>query len=72
LNGANTLNTVIDTIVDAVLMRPLSDDDRSIILEWLKAEVGVTEDEILAATVPEQTSALIAAVLVSSVYFHLR
>ncbi|MDH3634604.1 MAG: DUF1800 domain-containing protein [Gammaproteobacteria bacterium] len=72
LNGANTLAAVVDAITDAVLMRPLSSDDRSIIMAWLKGELGVTEDEILPATVPEQASALAAAVLVSSVYFHLR
>lgn len=72
LNGANTLVEVVDTITDAVLMRPLSSDDRSIIMEWLKGELGVTEQELLPVTVPEQASALVAAVLVSSVYFHLR
>ena len=72
LNGANTLETVVDTISEAVLMRPLSSDDRSTIVEWLKGELGVTEQELLPATVPEQASALVAAVLVSSVYFHLR
>jgi len=54
------------------LMRSLSSDDRSTIIEWLKGELGVTEQELLPATVPEQASALAAAVLVSSVYFHLR
>ena len=72
LNGANTLATVVDAITDAVLMRSLSSDDRSIIMEWLQGELGVTEDEILPVTVPEQAAALAAAVLVSSVYFHLR
>ncbi len=72
LNGADTLVDVVDTITDAVLMRPLSSDDRRTILDWLKAEIGIGESETLAPTVPEQASALTAAVLVSSVYFQLR
>lgn len=72
LNGADTLATVVDAIVDAVLMRPLSSDDRGIIIDWLKGEYGITETETLPVTVPEQISALVAAVLISSVYFHLR
>jgi hypothetical protein len=72
LNGANTLATVVDAITDAVLMRPLSSDDRAIILDWLMSEYGIPESEALQPTVPEQVSALVAAVLVSSVYFHLR
>ena len=72
LNGAETLAEVVDAITDAVLMRPLSASDRGIIIDWLKDEYGVTEDEVLPATVPEQVSALVAAVLISSIYFHLR
>jgi hypothetical protein len=72
LNGADTLATVLDAITEAVLMRPLSSDDRSIILEWLKDYFNKTEDEPLLANEPEQASPFIAAVLVSSVYFHLR
>jgi hypothetical protein len=72
LNGADTLATVVDAITEAVLMRPLSSDDHGIILDWLKGEYGVPDDEVLAPGVPEQVSALVAAVLVSSVYFHLR
>jgi hypothetical protein len=72
LNGADTLATVVDAITEAVLMRPLSSDDRGIIIDWLKDEYGITETEILPVTVPEQISALVAAVLISSVYFHLR
>jgi hypothetical protein len=72
LNGADTLATVVDAITDAVLMRPLSSDDRGIIIDWLKGEYGLSETETLPVTVPEQVSALVAAVLISSVYFHLR
>jgi uncharacterized protein (DUF1800 family) len=72
LGGANTLATVVDAIVDAVLMRPLSSEDRSTILEWLKSYLDKTEDQVLEIDVPELAAALTAAVLVSSVYFHLR
>jgi hypothetical protein len=76
LNGANTLGEVVDVITEAVLMRPLSEDDRAIMLTWLMGELGATEHEALPLTAPvtvaEQASALAAAVLVSSVYFHLR
>ena len=72
LNGADTLATVVDAITDAVLMRPLSSDDRGTVIDWLKGEYGITETETLLVTVPEQVSALVAAVLISSVYFHLR
>jgi uncharacterized protein (DUF1800 family) len=72
LNGADTLATVVDAIADAVLMRPLSSVDRGIIVDWLKDEYAILEDQVLPPGVPEQVSALVAAVLVSSVYFHLR
>jgi len=72
LNGVDTLATVVDAITEAVLMRPLSKIDRGIVIDWLKGEYGISEDEVLVPTVPEQVSALVAAVLVSSVYFHLR
>lgn len=72
LGGADTLNAVIDRITAEVLMRPLSSRDRRIIADWLAGEVGVDADEPLASPVPEQVAALTAAVLVSSVYFHLR
>ncbi len=72
LSGANTLATVLDKITEAVLMRPLSSDDRSIILAWLTDYFNKAEDEPLLVNEPEQASPFIAAVLVSSVYFHLR
>ena len=72
LNGAETPATVVDAIVDAVLMRPLSNQHRDSILEWLTGYLNATEDEALAVGVPELAAALTSAVLVSSVYFHLR
>ena len=72
LAGADTINTVVDAITDAVLMRPLADEDRATIVAWLEGELGVAADDILPVTVPEQASALAAAVLVSSAYFLLR
>ena len=72
LNGADTLNAVVDAITDAVLMRPLSKPDRKIILHWLMDETGAGADDLLPPGAPEQAAALMSAVLVSSVYFHLR
>ena len=72
LKGADTIDTVVDAITDAVLMRPLDAADRSVIVRWLEGELGAAADEILAANLPEQVSALVGAVLISSVYFHLR
>ena len=72
LGGANTLNTVLDAITEAVLMRPLSDEHRQVIIDWLVDEVGAGVDDALPAGVPEVASALVSAVLVSSTYFHLR
>lgn len=72
LAGADTVDTVVDAISDAVLMRPLSSDDRQVIVDWLLAELTVTADEVLPLGAPEQASALVGAVLISSAYFHLR
>ncbi len=72
LGGANTLDGVVDALVDAVLMRPVAAGDRQIMLDWLVAETGAQPDVPLPANVIEQASALLAAVLVSSVYFQLR
>jgi len=72
LAGADTLATVVDATVEAVLMRQLLSEHRDSILEWLKGYFNVTEDEVLAPGGPEFAAALIAAVLVSSLYFHLR
>lgn len=72
LNGANTLDTVVDAITAAVLMRPLASDDRSTVLDWLTAELGISADTALPMGVPEQAAALLAAVLISSPYFQLR
>ncbi len=72
LNGANTPASVVDAITDNILMRPLSDSDRRLVLDWVIDEVGVAENEALAAGAPEELSALVAAVLISSAYFQLR
>lgn len=71
LNGADTLADVVDALTDNVLMRELSDADRSHILDWLVTEYGLAEDDSLGGNA-EQVAPLIAAVLVSSAYFQLR
>ena len=72
LGGAVTPAGVVDALTSNVLMRPLSLDDREIVIDWLVAETGVARDVALPAGVPEQVAALVAAVLVSSAYFQLR
>ena len=72
LSGADTPATVVDGIADAVLMRPLSSDDRGTIIEWINGYLNKTVNEVLDTDEVELASALTAAVLVSSVYFHLR
>jgi len=72
LKGANTLAGVVDAISDNILMRPLSDTDRRLVIDWLVDEAGVAENETLAAGAPEEVSALVAAVLTSSAYFHFK
>ena len=72
LNGANTLATLTDALSAAVLMRPLSTPDRDRILSWLTTEYAVDQDAVLPSGTPEAIAPLVAAVLVSSAYFHLR
>jgi uncharacterized protein (DUF1800 family) len=72
LRGANTLGGVVDAITESVLMRPLSATDRDILMRWLIDEYAVSESDPLTTGVPEQVSALVAAVLLSSAYFQLR
>ena len=72
LDGANTLAGVVDALTENMLMRPLSETDRGLLLDWLIEEQGVSADTPLSTGVPEQVSALVAAVLLSSAYFQLR
>jgi uncharacterized protein (DUF1800 family) len=72
LKGADTPATVVDGITEAVLMRPLSGNDRGILIEWITGYLNKTENQLLDASEIELASALTAAVLVSSAYFHLR
>ena len=72
LGGANTITTIIDALVDSILMRPLLSTDRTILIDWLVTEAGVGENDILPPGVPEQVAPGVAAVLISSAYFHLR
>ncbi|WP_455223385.1 DUF1800 domain-containing protein [Kaarinaea lacus] len=72
LNGANTIPTIIDALVDNILMRPLLSEDRTILIDWLVTQSGVGQNDILPAGVPEQAAPAIAAMLISSAYFQLR
>jgi hypothetical protein len=72
LGGANTIATIIDALVDTILMRPLLSEDRTILIDWLVTESGTGENDILPPGVPEQVAPVVAAVLISSAYFQLR
>lgn len=72
LNGANTLESVVDAIINNVLMRPMSTADRNHIIEWLTAEPGISASAELSAQTAAQIAPAVAAVLVSSAYFQLR
>ncbi len=72
LGGANTIATIIDALVNNILMRPLSSEDRATMIDWLVTETGVGENESLPSGVSEQVAPGVAAVLISSAYFQLR
>jgi hypothetical protein len=72
LGGANTIATIVDALVDNILMRPLLSEDRAIMIDWLVTEFGVAEDVTLPPGAPEQLAPIVAAVLISSAYFQLR
>jgi Protein of unknown function (DUF1800) len=71
-NNADTIAGILDALVDNVLMRPLSAEDRSSMIEWMVSEAGYAEDDPLPAGVPETYAPLVMAVLISSAYFQLR
>ncbi|MEW8508094.1 MAG: DUF1800 domain-containing protein [Candidatus Thiodiazotropha sp.] len=72
LEGANTLASVTDALIDAILMRPMSALDREAVLTWLSGEFGINDNTPLSAEAAEQIAPLVAAVLISSAYFQLR
>ncbi len=72
LKGANTLATVVDAMTDSILMRPISSEDKNYLLEWLVSETSLAKDVSLPVGTADQIAPLVAAVLVSSAYFHLR
>ncbi len=72
LNGADTLNGIVDALTENLLMRPLSGGDRERILDWLTGEYNKTRNESLNRNEVEFASALMAAVFISSAYFQLR
>lgn len=72
LGGADTIESIIDTLVDKILMRPLHSTDRTSMIDWLVVEIGYLPTDVLPSGLPEQVAPLVAAVLISSAYFHLR
>jgi len=71
-NSADTIANLLDALVDNILMRPLSDEDRSSMLDWMVSEAGYAEAETLPAGVAETIAPVVMAVLISSAYFQLR
>lgn len=66
LSGASTVQDVVDAMIANILMRDLSAADYQTLLAWANG-LG---PQIQGA--PETLAALVAAVLISSPYFHLR
>ena len=71
-NNADSLAAILDAVVDNILMRPLSAEDRSSMIDWMVTEAGFAEAETLPAGVPETIAPVVMAVLLSSAYFQLR
>ena len=67
-----SIEAVVDAIIAAVLMRPMSAPDRRKVIDWLEDEFSIDDNQVLSTAEAEQLAALIAAVLISSVYFNLR
>ncbi len=72
LSGADTIAAIVDTLADSILMRPLSSEDRAVLVNWLVTESGSGENDVLAPGIAEQAAPGVAAVLISSAYFQLR
>jgi hypothetical protein len=71
-NNADSIANILNALVDNVLMRPLSPEDRSSMIGWMVTEAGYAENDTLPAGVPETIAPLVMAVLISSAYFQLR
>lgn len=71
-NNADSIANILDALVDNVLMRPLSIEDRSSMINWMVTETGHAEDETLAAGIADTLAPVVMAVLISSAYFQLR
>lgn len=72
LNGADTVTAIVAALIDNFLMRPLTDADRTTLIDWLVTTYSVAADQVLPAGVTEQFAAAVTAVLISSAYFQLR
>lgn len=71
-NNADSIATILDALVENVLMRPLSVEDRSSMISWMVSEAGYAQDETLDPGIPETIAPVVMAVLISSAYFQLR
>lgn len=72
IDTENTSIAIIDRLVDEVLMRPMNDADRQLLIDWLAETIGLPADgEIPSAVIP-QVLPIVVSLLLSSVYFQLR
>lgn len=72
IGTANTPSDVTDAVVENILLRPISDADRQLILDWIEESYDVGEDTELTAGLAELFAGLILAALISSAYFQMR
>lgn len=71
----SNLGELLDNLAQNVLCRTLLDDDRESIINWIADKLSITEETSLVSVTAEQiqyVSAVMAAVLISSVYFQMR
>ena len=72
LDGADTPTGVVDALTENLLMRPLSANDRDLVLDWITDSFNLGRNEPLTAEQRIIVSPLLAALMLSSSYFQLR
>lgn len=72
LDGADSIETIIDALAEAVLMRPILDEDHQAMINWLVDTTEQQSDTSLGSAAAESVAPLVTAVLVSSAYFQQR
>ena len=72
LNGADTPAGIVDSLTENFLMRPLSANDRDLLIDWLMETYSKSRNESLSTDEMIFAPPIIAAVMLSSSYFQLR